>query len=276
LIIAGTPLLLVAARQGSAEVMYISVAAIMAVYVWMLRTDKKDLSLICLLVVCSIFAYTPGIILWLLAGAIIGRKKLADSFSQASPPAVAAGLALSGVILVPLIIAAVGDWTILKPLFLIPAHLPSPITVLKKIAWAAIALFVEAPTHNNLILSRLPVLNILQDALLVFGLYALWKAAKAKLVVIILAVGYAVIAAGVDDNYSLLVLGLPALAVAVCAGLRYLYIEWRSIFPRNPVAHGLAMTLMWAVVLVQLLFGIRYAVVAWPVTTDTKNAYVLK
>jgi hypothetical protein len=140
----------------------------------------------------------------------------------------------------------------------------------------ALAVFVKSPYHSTFILGRLSILSIVQTALLVFGVYALWKAAKPKLLVLLAAAGFAVIAAGVYDQLSVLALGLPAAAVIICAGLRYLYIEWRSVFPRNPLARTLAYSLLWALVAVQVLFGIRYSVLAWPNTVATKHVYVLK
>lgn len=221
-LLAGTPLFLVAARQGSAEIMYFGIAAIMAVYVWLLRGTHKDLSMVCLLVIVSILAYSPGLILWILAATIIGRKKIGEVFSELSPLALTAGVLLSALILSPLIISIVQHPTIGRQLMLVPAHLQTSLIIIKKIAWSVIAIFIEAPTHQNLILDRLPLLDVIQDALLVFGAYALWSAAKAKLLIIILAVGYAAVAAGFYNDYNLLILGLPALVVVICAGLRYL------------------------------------------------------
>jgi hypothetical protein len=137
------------------------------------------------------------------------------------------------------------------------------------------ALFVNTPHHSPFIISRLPLFNIVADAMLAFGAYAMWSVARRKLAVLAAAIVYAVLAAGLNDNVSLLAFGIPAAVVIMCAGLRFLYIEWRRIFPRNPLAKTLAYSLMWLVVLIQLAFGIRYALIAWPATSDTKSTYVL-
>jgi len=44
---------------------------------------------------------------------------------------------------------------------------------------------------------------------------------QAKLFIMEASLGFAVIAAGVNNRIGLLALGLPAAAVIVCAGLRY-------------------------------------------------------
>jgi hypothetical protein len=159
---------------------------------------------------------------------------------------------------------------------LVPAHLPDPVRILKNIAWMVLALFIKTPHNSPFLIGRLPVLSITADALLVFGGFALWSAARLKLAAYAAAVAYAVILAAINDNVNILAFAVPILAVIMTAGLRYLYIEWRKIFPRNPLAKNLALTLMWLIVLVQLIFGLKYAVSAWPSTTDTRTAYVLK
>jgi hypothetical protein len=275
-ILAATPLFLVLARQGSAEIMYFSITAVMAAYMWMQRSEDKDLSLAVLLILCAFGLYVPGVIWWLGGGLILARKKLADGLALARPPAVGAAILLCLLVLTPLGLALAKDWALIKPLALIPAQLVPPLTVIKHIAQMALAVFVKSPYHSTFILGRLSILSIVQTALLVFGVYALWKAAKPKLLVLLAAAGFAVIAAGVYDQLSVLALGLPAAAVIICAGLRYLYIEWRSVFPRNPLARTLAYSLLWALVAVQVLFGIRYSVLAWPNTVATKHVYVLK
>jgi hypothetical protein len=276
LLFIATPLFLIASRQGSAEIMYFSLAAIMAVYVWTLRAHNKDFGLILLFIVCALAIYTPGVALWLAGAAAVSRKKMTDTLSLVSPPAITVGLLLGVLLLVPLALSLVNDWHLVKALVPLPAHFAQPLTMLKETVWMAIAVFVKAPYHTDLWIARLPVLNIIQDALLIFGVYALWRAAPKKLLALAAGVLFAITAAGVNNDIALLALALTPLAVVICAGIRYLYIEWLSVFPLNPVARSLALALLWAAVIIQLFFGIRYADVAWPVTSSTKAAYVLK
>jgi hypothetical protein len=76
----------------------------------------------------------------------------------------------------------------------------------------------------------------------------------------------------------MLILGLclPALAILSAAGLRYLYIEWRSIFPRNPLPLSFALVIISLLVGLQVAYGLRYSLVAWPHLAATKQLYVLK
>jgi hypothetical protein len=276
LLFIATPLFLIAARQGTSEIMYFCIAAIMAVYIWTLWARNKDFGLISLFIVCAVALYTPGVAIWLAGAAIISRKKISDTLSLVNPPAMTAAVLLSVLILAPMAFALISDWHIIKDLVPLPVHFAKPLIMVKETAWMALAVFFKTPYHTDFLLARLPILNIVQDALLVFGAYALWQAANKKLLSLSAGIIFAILAAGVNNDVGLLALAVPLLAVIVCAGLRYLYIEWLGVFPLNPVARGLAYTLLATIVIIQLLFGIRYAVVAWPDSSNTKSAYVIK
>src|SRR5581483_1542377 len=169
-------------------------------------------------------------------------------------------------IIAPLGVALAGNWRLIKPLALVPGHFTTVISELKSIGWMAAAWFVQSPNHSPLIIARLPLLNIVQDVLLIFGAYALWKAAKPKAGVLLAAMGLATLAAGLNDNIALLLLGLPAAGLLMATGLRYLDVEWLGGFPRRWAAKYLDFMLIAALGGVQVLYGVRYAIGAWQST----------
>jgi 4-amino-4-deoxy-L-arabinose transferase-like glycosyltransferase len=272
-----TPLFIIAARQASAEVMWFAPVLLMTVYSWLLRTKKhKKLAWLCLMVAAGLFVYTPGLIWWLAGALLVSWSKLRAIIATIPRQFVIVGIALLVLLLIPAIVASVKDWHIARELALLPAHWQSPLSVLKHIAWMPIALAIRAPFHTSLIISRLPVLDIIQIALLVFGLYAMWTAAKNKARILILSICFSIVAAGINNDSSLLILSLPGIAVFIAAGLRYLYIEWRSVFPNNPIPKSLALALMTCLVLIHVTFGLTYSLIAWSHTVATKHTYVLK
>lgn len=276
-IFATTPIFLVAARQSSAEIMLASPIAIMAAYAWMGRTQTdKTRALPVLVIVSSLALYIPGMFWWLAGASLFGRKKIEEAVSQTPKPRLYVIVAAGLIILLPLILAIAGNWRLIMPLGLVPHDFLSPINELKNIGWMASAWFLRTPFHSPLIIGRLPLLNIVQVVLLVFGAYALFQAAKNKAWALIAALAFATLAAGLNNSISYLLLGLPAVCLLITTGLRYLYVEWRGIFPRNPAAKYVAMILIVTLGAVQLLFGVRYAVIAWPHAVATRNTYVIK
>jgi 4-amino-4-deoxy-L-arabinose transferase-like glycosyltransferase len=275
-LLSSTPLFLISARQASTEIMFFSLLTIMACYVWLLRTESKDLAFFTLALVCALFAYTPGIVLWLLCSAFICRKKIVEAMEEVTRPAIVSAILLAILMMVPLGVAVARDINVIKSLVLLPASFPNPLDILKNIAWMFASLPAKTEQHSFLIVDRLPLLNYIQVALLIFGLYAMYSAARFKFFALFASIVLGVILAGVNNNIGLLALSLPAALIFITTGLRYLYIEWRSVFPHNPLAKALALSLMSGVVIVNLLFGLRYSLLAWPHAASASSTYVIK
>jgi len=275
--LAATPLFLISSRQSSAEIMLAAPALIMALYLWMSRPAADEAKALPLLIIFGcLMLYIPGMIWWLIGGAIAGRAKLESAFSSVPKHRVYLSMAAGLAILIPLILAIASNWRLIKPLAMVPSHFSSPLDELKNIAWMTSAWFVKTPFHSPLLIGRLPLLNLVQDVLLVFGAYALFQAAKNKAWALVAAIVFATVTAGLNSNLSLLLLGLPAAGLLFTTGLRFLYVEWRGVFPRNPAAKYLAIVLIVVIGAVQLLFGARYALMAWPHNVVTRQTYVIK
>jgi hypothetical protein len=166
--------------------------------------------------------------------------------------------------------------TRVKPLLLIPEDWQSGLQTIKAVGWGVSSFFWQTQSPVDIGLGRLPVLSILQIVLMIFGIYALGSRARNIIIGLAGLFIFSVVAAGVNANPHLLILGLPAAAVLMAAGLRYLYIEWRRVFPLNPFAYGLAISLIALAVGAQLLYAARYSLIAWPQADETKKTYVLK
>jgi hypothetical protein len=277
LIFISLPLFIVAGRSGSGQIMLFSPIVLSWLYVWLLKTGKsKPLVWSLLILSSSVLIYTPGII-WFIAGSLlISRKRIMAAISEIRPLVSGLSLALAGLLVAPLAASSINNPSIIKRLLLIPDHWHPATTLAKNFGQMLLTLFARTPAHNQLVLSRLPLLSVVVVVLVVFGVYAMQAAARAKAVWLGLLVLFAVTAAAVNNDLIYLALGLPAIGLLAAAGLRYLYIEWRNIFPRNPVPKTFALVLIAAVTLSQLYFGIRYALVAWPQSVATRTTYVLK
>jgi hypothetical protein len=222
--------------------MLFSTVGLLWLYTWANKTKQsRPLAWLVLFAAIGLFIYTPGIIWLVLACAVICRKKLLAASSDMSRFIWFAGPILSLIIIFPLVSSGISHPDSIKQLLLIPSSWASAIEIAKNTAWGVAAIFLRAKT--------------------------LWLGALAI---------YGIIAAGINDNIIFLALGLPAFAIFISAGLRYLYIEWRTIFPRNPVPKTFALLLIAAVVFSQIYYGVMYSLVAWPHTAATRQVYVLK
>jgi hypothetical protein len=277
LVFISLPLFVISAHQASAEILLFWPVLLMWLYYKPLKTEQlKPAVWLLMVVVVGLSLYVPGMLWWDAAALIIGRARILSAIRTIPAWLSGVGALIFLVSLAPLIISAISRPEIIKKLALVPEYWFSATQTFQHIGWMLSALFVKTPFPSPLILGRMPLLNVVLSALLVFGVYAMYIAAKPKAFSLGLAIVFAVIAAGIDNNISLLALGLPAIALFVGAGLRYLYIEWRSVFPSNPVPKTFAWLLIAAVVASQLFFGLRYSLVAWPDSADTRAVYMLK
>ena len=277
LIFACLPLFVVSGRQASADIMFFCPVVILSLYNWLIRTKRHhSLAWFTLCAAAAIFVFTPGLLIWLVAAFVICRKKIINAISSVPAQISFFGLLLFFASLLALVLASTKHHYIAKQLLLLPVNINSGFELIKHIGWMFLALFVKTGQTDPLIIARLPLLSILSIALLIFGLYAMLTAARPKAIWLGLSIVYAILAAGLANKISVLALGLPAIILFVAAGLRYLYIEWRSVFPRNPVPKSFALVLIAFVALVQLYFGLRYSLAAWPEAPSTRAAYVLK
>ncbi|HEX5797888.1 MAG TPA: hypothetical protein VFX79_00905 [Candidatus Saccharimonadales bacterium] len=131
------------------------------------------------------------------------------------------------------------------------------------------ALFLNGIPDSNLWLVGTPIFNYLSCLLLVFGLVALFvdKRLKHRFDFLAVSLIFAVLA--------LTFVGLPALSLIIPIvyltagyGIKFLLDNWYSIFPSNPVARNLGLSLVVFTVVLSSGYNIVRYYVAWPKTND--------
>lgn len=277
IVAASSPLVILSARSATPEILLLSSLAVLATYTWLKRTKtKKDAAWIILCVLAAGIIYVPGGLWLLIFSLVFGRNLLERVLSKVNSHYKVLGIFLALLIIAPLFYGLFKHPGLIRPLLLIPGDWPFVVDILKQFGWAISALILRAPSHIDLIIARLPVLDATQIVLLIFGIYAMGRLARAKSYSLASLIILALVASSINHNITYLMLGLPAIFVFVAAGLRYLFVEWRTVFPRNPIPKYLALSLMSLLVILHAAYGLNYSLSAWPNTDSTKNVYVLK
>lgn len=276
-LLAGTPWLILVARSATAEVLLLAPIALMSQYLWLTRRQtRQNLVWLSLAVTAGLIFYVPGGILLLAAAVAIKFKDLVKiSRDLRIITIIASGLVLVGLI-VPIVWAAIEDPKIIKAFLLVPEPLPDPLALVKQIGWAISSLFWRLPSPSDLTLGRLPLLTISILALAAFGIYAMVSRARRETYELLALAAGSVLAAGIANQLALLLPAVMIACVFAAAGLRYLFVEWNGIFPRNPLPRYFAVTLVVILVGLHLVYGIRYSLVAWPRSPATDRAYMLE
>ncbi|OGL34814.1 hypothetical protein A3F65_03800 [Candidatus Saccharibacteria bacterium RIFCSPHIGHO2_12_FULL_47_16b] len=277
IIFASLPWTIIFGRSGTPFILFLSPVLVLASYYWLART--KNRVNIAWLVFCFIIAaslYIPGLIWLFLAALIVSRKILWFNVKRLSKLTFMGGFLLSVLILSPLIYSLVVSPNLLKSLALIPNDLPTVTDFLKNIGWSVLTLFVRAKEQMEFIIGRLPILTTLVSVLMIFGVYAMQSSSRKKLYWLLCMVIGAVIFSGLNNLSIFLIFALTPLAVIASAGLRFLYLEWQNVFPKNPIPRNFAYVLILALSLIHLIYGFNYSLLAWPNTPETRMIYVIK
>lgn len=272
---ATSPLVILAARSADASVMYLMPVAVASCYFWLTRSEKfSHHAYFGVLVGAALCLYTPGS-LWILIVGVLMAKNYLLKFWSARPRGIWTAYVAVVITLAPLLVSLAAHPHLIKQWLALPAawHL---IAILKSIGWMMLGIFWRTNSHYDLQVGQMALVSTVQIILAVLGLFALWQKARSKsfgITAIILAVG---LFAGLSNQYAMLGIVVASVCVAAAAGLRYLHLEWQSVFPLNPLPRALALVLICSAVMFNVFYGIRYSLVAWPHSVATRQTYVLK
>lgn len=277
LIALSTPIIMLSARSAAPSILLLSPLAILAIYSY-LEKSKTDQAykLILFALTIGLITYTPGMIWLLVLGAIYKRSDLIKKVSDFKPQYKSIAIALFLAIIAPLIYGLWQHPELIHTWLATPDQWPHVIEAFKQFGWAISSLFIKTPVHIDAIIARLPILDVTQVILLVFGSYAMMRLARARIHALVSIIIFSVLITSINSNPTYLMIGLPAVLIFMAAGLRYLLVEWKAIFPKNPIPKYLALSLISLIVGIHLLYGLTYSLSAWPKSEATKHIYVIK
>lgn len=262
------------ARLGTPDIMIWSAYGLFALGLWLKYSNRANWQLILAAVFAVATIFVPGMIWFTLLAAIAGRKELSAVLRQAKTPVLAvsaAGLVL-GFGLFTWRLVQSGNSSVLEWLGL-PSTMPSLATLIDNTVNIPKYLFLGGLNNNEIWLNNLPFLSAIMITLLVFGLvYYYRNPALARLtpLTFTLAISTVLIVINGVAYFHLL---LPIIAIIMAGGLEYLLKEWHRVFPKNPFAHGFAVSMICLLVFAQATYATRHYFVAWPKAPETKAVF---
>jgi hypothetical protein len=231
-----------------------------------------------LFVACAVLSlYIPGAA-WLLVPAVIWqRKNLGKAFRRLSFTHIVIILTAAALLLVPMLVSLV--WPLqgnsldaLRGFLALPEHLPGLRQIASNLANIPKELFITSRGDPTMHLGRLPLLDAFVTAMFVVGMYACirdWTLDRVRFVFAGLLVGTILIGLGSLPMAFL----LPFIYLVAIAGASYLLQEWLQVFPRNPFARWLGISLVVITVVATLVYQLTNYFVAWPEAPDTKTTF---
>lgn len=276
LLLALTPLFTLSARTATPIIMYVFPITILFAYQLLKRYESSLKISLLFVTILALNLYVPGFIWLSTIGLIFWFRSIKPLILYRKAIINIGLLSFLVLLLSPLLYSFVNNPALIRQWLLIPDQLPSVIDFIKNFVWLISDLFVRLRATENLSIERLPVLNTVQLGLFVFGMYVIWIRLRKQFFWLSASVLIILLFGALNNSFNLLIFTLPFVAFVCGMGLRYLFIEWRKVFPMNPLAKGFAIALMFSIIIIHIGYGVRYSLLAWPASDHVKQSYMIK
>lgn len=266
-------LLLATARSATAQIMLLSLIAIITAGYYIRFYKRKDIGWIVAALIIGLSIYVPGIALFLLPAAIWQFKQIRKSFEGLRPPVIIISSVIFGILCVPLIASLVRDPSLWQSYLGLPENFSAASEILRNTGKAFLTLFVITPHNPSFWLGRQPVLDVFATIIFIYGVISLlgnFKLERFWIIVGVFVIGLLWI--GVTANNLNLIILLPLTYVIVGFGLQRLINQWLKVFPKNPIARYAGTALLTVAIAVSANFQLQRYFSAWPNSSATKEA----
>lgn len=243
---------------------------------WIRQTKHSALVGIIGIGIAAWLLYIPGLVWFVVLGGLWQSRQVGRHLKETklSIPLV---IALGAAILAPLVYAISRQPMLLKKLVGLPAgDLPNLYDLFRHILNVPVQVFLRGPYDPVTWLGRLPLLDIFAASMLILGTYYYYQNRqldRSKIIFAVLAVGTVLV--GLRGSVSIIILA-PFIYLLSAAGIAYLLKQWMTVYPRNPLARTIGVTLIVIAVLAACGYNLRHYFVAWPGAPATKRAYRLQ
>jgi len=264
-------------RLGSPDVMFLMLFPLALCGSWLRQKQARGAIIIAMLLV-ALLLYTPGMVWFILVGIILQWPRIDNAFKK-KPGAVWFSTALFLVLLLPLGWHFYKNPHDLQLWIAMPQqwHLSALEHILRSIASVPLAIFIRQNDDNPVLgIGRLPLVNVFSTVMFTAGCYAYFKrAGLARVRFAVLMSTLAMIIIGLSQGRIPLTPLVPFMFVVVASGLGYLIDLWYSVFPRNPIAQGLGIGMVFLTLGLTISYDLQTYFV-WPQATVTREVFTIQ
>lgn len=272
LMLATSTLFLGYARIATPDILLpLALLALLGSAWWVNGTRHISLTLLVVASTIAAIMYVPGMI-WFIALAVFAQKRHVIRAFQKTPAfSMIMFVLLGGLLVAPLARAFVLHPSLIRDWLALPASI-TPMDTLREFIFVPLSLVVRAlpnPVHN---LGRLPYLDIFTICVAILGTYSYmvrFSLVRTKTIIGAALISWFLIA---FSNTVSIVLILPLVYLTVAGGVMLLLQQWYTVFPKNPIARRVGMTLLLAVISISIFYNFIRYFTAWansPVTNVT-------
>lgn len=221
-----------------------------------------------------ILLFIPGFI-WLIILSIFWQRSiLLDTWQKLRPYWNRLGwLVLAIIGLVILIFKLIQTPHLIRIWLGAPDHFASWLTIMKQLANTFLAPIYSGPHNPQLWLGHLPILDAFLSLMLAIGIAFYvqhWQAERSRLLLSYFLIATILVSLGGQVRLSIIV---PFLYLVIVAGIAYLLSFWLKVFPRNPLARGVGISIITLIIAMSCFYNLQQYFVAWPSNPETIQVY---
>lgn len=266
-----------ASRLGNNDVLYLMlVPALLLTVAALQRHATKPIVFYGSMLLWGAFLYLPGAV-WLIGLTIFWeRKALKQAWLHFNTLKNRALYVFSTLIWLPLLIINLGRFGEAKQWLGIPHNLPSTLELIHKLWEVLFNLMIHGPSNPSIWLYKAPMFDVFTLLMAVFGIYFYikhWRVGRARILLSYFVVGAILIALGGPVSLSLIV---PLIYISVATGVAYIIHEWLQVFPINPFARIIGISLVVIAISLSSIYNLRAYYIAWPNNTQTIDTFHYK
>ena len=261
-------------RTATPNIMLLSVLAITSIGFYIRFGKKPEKAWIIGAFIIGLSLYVPGVILYIIPAIIWQFKHIKTSLEKLSTVMIVVVSLIFGILVTPLLFSIVQNPSIILGYIGINTPLEPILTMAKYAGVSIVSMFVRSPMDHAYWLGRQPILDIFATAMFTCGAYSYIK--KYRLHRLWLVLGVAVLSIiwiGITTNrYSIIIL-LPFVYIVIGGGLRMMTDRWFEIFPKNPIAKYIGVSLLTIAIAISINFQLQRYFIAWPHHQPTIDAF---
>lgn len=269
--------LLIVSRVISPEILYLLPIIVLSLWVDCYK-ERNNATTLAIALLIPLLLYIPGMVWLLLALAIVSNRTISRTIRYVSPGYVMSLFGIAAVLISPLVLSLV--W---------PAEGTSALSILRNIGglpevfpeWSSLAtnalelirnLFFIGSGEAMHFVGNAPLVSFFVGITFFIGVIdSIHKISldRSKLLLSWLLVGSVLVILG---GVTIAFLIIPVF-LASAYGIRYFFDEWFRVFPKNPLAKTVGLSLASIVLAISVVYQFMSYYIAWPKTQSVKNTF---
>jgi 4-amino-4-deoxy-L-arabinose transferase-like glycosyltransferase len=262
-------------RYASPEISILMAVLLMGYGMWLNTRPSSKLALAIGIAVSILSLYTPGLI-WLFILFVIWQKKNIIELFHIARPYLLLSIFIILLLLTPLILSLLSNPDNILAYLGFPSQIKDSLVELPaNLIGIPYQLFWQGREAAQFNIIGTPIFDIFILFMFLLGCYYFVIENKKKLSIFVI-VGILLMLTFIALNDSkFLVLLLPLTYIAVASGINEMLNKWYVKFPHNPIAKGLAYSLVIVAVASSCFYNLNKYFIAWPQTPQTKKIFRL-